>query len=223
MKPHTLLLAFTFLFSFAAQSSAQSVLPSIRKDIGETAVRNIEESERVFCYQVSSKAPNYRGYTINNMAVTGFCGIVDDNLKRLLLEQILANEDNIDFMSIENCTIKPRVLLRFVRGVDNTDVLLSSPCDSVTVFYAGKINTYNMKPAGELLKTTSDAFYSKQIPFVSPALLNQLLPIGVAQTQEQKATLSQAAQPQPKRSWDSQPSTSTSGSQSKWNSLKLSK
>jgi len=223
MKFRLLFLTSAFLLSVVTQSSAQSVLPSIRRDIGETATRNIEDSERVFCYQVSAQRPNYQGYTINNMAVTGFCGVVDDNLKSLLLEQILANEDNIDFISTEDCTIQPRILLRFVRGVDNTDVLLSSPCDSVSVFYAGNVNTYNMKPAGDLLKTTSDAFYSKQTPFVSPAILNQLLPIGVAMTQEHRTILSQAKQAQPKRNWAQPSAENTSSQGTKWNSLKLSK
>lgn len=204
-------------------ANAKSILPTIHKDIGDIATRNIEDAERVFCYQVSSLPNDYRGYTLNNTAITGFCGIIDDNLKDLLIEQLMATSSNINFTEKENCTVNPVVLLRFVKGVDSTDVLLSYPCESMTIFYAGGIYTYNLKPASELLNTINEAFQSKQVKFVSPALLNQLLPIGVPQTSSQKAVVNQSSQPQARRGWETSTTNTDKKTTSKWNSINFSK
>ena len=204
-----------------AQTKPATVLSNVKNKIGVTATANIENAERLFCYQVSAKPQNYTGYTIDNMAITGFCGVIDDNLRNMLTEQIFGNDENIDFINTDNCTIQPRILLRYVRGVDNTDVLLSLPCPSASVFYGGNISTFNMKPATELLTTVINAFKASQLKFVSPALLNQLLPIGVAQTSEQKALLNQSAQP--KRNWGNTASEPAKPANQGWNSLNFSK
>lgn len=214
------LLAMGLSVEVSAQEQDISVLPNIKSEIGISATQNIEKAERLFCYKVANKPQNYDGYTINNMAITGFCGIIDDNLRAMITEQLFANEANIDFIGQENCTIQPQVLLRYVRGVDNTDVLLSNPCHSASVFYGGSIKTFNMKPAAEVITTIVNAFNASQAKFVSPALLNQLLPIGVAQTTEQKALLQQPAQV--KNNW--QTKTQDVNSQPKtqgWNNLEF--
>ena len=66
-------------------------------------------------------------------------------------------------------------MLRFVRGVDNTDVLLSSPCYSYSVFYGGKVRPFNAKPAAEIIDALINPLLKKKVKFVSPALLNQLV------------------------------------------------
>lgn len=215
MKLSKFILCFSALLSFQVQ--AQTILPNISRDIGATAARNIEKAERLFCYHVSNKPQNYTGYTIDNFAITSFCGVLDPHLKDMLVEQLLATNTNINFNDINSCTIEPRILLRFVRGIDSTDLLLSSPCPSVSVFYAGKISTYNMKPATELLETITTAFNNTQTPFVSPALLNQLLPIGVVQTSEQRAAINRPEQV--KRNWGSESPTSAAQKKDGWNSL----
>ena len=68
------------------------------------------------------------------------------------------------------------LMLRFVRGVDYTDVLLSSRCHSFSVFYGGKVKSYNFSPAAEIIDVMVDSFRPKTVPFVSPAMLRQLLP-----------------------------------------------
>ena len=208
-------LASFIAFNSYAQNKNISILPAIKREIGTSATNNIENAEKLFCYQVSSKPKNYTGYTINNMAITGFCGIIDINLQQMITEQFLATEGNIDFIHTDNCEIQPKIMLRYVRGIDNTDILLSSPCHSISIFYAGILKTYNMKPAVELVDTVVNAFNSSQTTFISPALLNQLLPVGVAQTSQQKATLNKGSQA--KRNWDT-PKDQQQNSNS-WNSL----
>ena len=212
---------FAFVAFFVCGASSLShaeikVLSSVADDLGQAATANIRNAERLFCYHVNSKPQKYSGYTIDDMAVTGFCGVIDDNLRDMLTEQLLGTEEHIDFMHQESCTIQPKVMLRFVRGIDNTDVLISAPCHSLSIFYGGKVKTYNMKPATELLDTIVNAFKATQVKFVSPALLNQLLPIGVVQNESQREILNK--ENTPKRAWDNKASNQSKDKQG-WNSL----
>ena len=188
--------------------------------VGNSGIANITDSEAVFCYQVSSKPAGYKGYTIDNMAVTGFCGIIENDLKNMIIRQFFATPENIS-QEVAQCVIKPRLMLRFVRGVDYTDVLLSSPCHSFSVFYGGKVKSYNFSPAAEIIDVMVDSFRPKTVPFVSPAMLRQLLPIGVAQTQSQKDMV--AKQSGPIRNWDTQsaPAKPAAPKKSGWNNLNL--
>ena len=90
-------LFFLFFLAFSFVAKAQNILPNITNSIGPTATNNIIKAERIFCYNVSSQGDNYKGYTIDNMAIEGFCGIVDENLKGMLLKQLLSTKENIDF------------------------------------------------------------------------------------------------------------------------------
>ena len=154
------------------------------------------------------------------MAVTGFCGIIENDLKNMIIRQFFATPENIS-QEVAQCVIKPRLMLRFVRGVDYTDVLLSSPCHSFSVFYGGKVKSYNFSPAAEIIDVMVDSFRPKTVPFVSPAMLRQLLPIGVAQTQSQKDMV--AKQSGPIRNWDTQsaPANPAAPKKSGWNNLNL--
>lgn len=66
-------------------------------------------------------------------AVTGFCGIIENEPEKYVNQTVFATPENIS-QEVAQCVIKPRLMLRFVRGVDYTDVLLSSPCHSFSVF-----------------------------------------------------------------------------------------
>ncbi len=170
-----------------AQAPARSstVLEEISSAIGPSASTNITKAEQVFCYQVSERPKNYTGYTIDGLAISGFCGIITDELKNIIVSELFANQDNILFDVTEKCIIKPRIMLRFVRGIDNTDILLSSPCHSFTIFYGGKINTFNAKPASQIIDALINPLSQNKVEFSSPALANQLMPIGLPQTKEQ--------------------------------------
>ena len=111
-----------------------------------------------------------------------------------------------------------------MRGVDATDVLISAPCYSVAIFYAGKAKAYNFKPGAEILDVMVSSFDGQAMPFTSPALLNQLLPIGVPQsTSQQKAVNEQSKAQLPMKAKTSQAQQpvvepkKTSG----WNNIKL--
>lgn len=201
-------------------SAKPVVSQSIIDSTSQTAIDNITGAEQVFCYQVQGKPSGYSGYTLDGMALTGFCGIVEKDLKDMIVQQFLATPENIS-ADVERCVIQPRLLIRFVKGVGATDVLLSSPCHSFSIFYGGKVRTFNFKPASEIIDVMVDSFKGKTVDFTSPALLNQLLPIGVAQTAEQKEKVSQ--QKGPIRNWENE--TTAPAPQPKkqggWNNLKF--
>lgn len=197
-----------------------TILPEIQNALGATAMNNITEAEQVFCYQITSKPSGYRGYTINGMALVGFCGVINNELKTMISSELFMNPDNILFNVTEECVMRPKVMLRFVRGVDSTDVLLSSPCHSYAIFYGGKVQTFNARPASAIIDALIDPLIKGRIDFASPALFNQLLPIGVAQTDEQKALLNKKNEPI--REWEkSQKENDVTTTKKGWNNLNL--
>lgn len=196
------------------------ILQGISDSIGQAALANITGAEQVFCYQITSRPNNYSGYTINGMVVTGFCGVVAPQLQETIKEQFFSTADNIDFVNSEKCIIKPKIMIRWVRGVDFTDMLISAPCYSYSIFYGGKVRTFNFRPGAELVDAMVDAFKDLTVPFVSPALLNQLLPVGVPQTKEQQEIVKE--QSGPIRKWEQPKVQPVQEKKNKgWNSLKF--
>lgn len=172
-----------------------TILNEITNAIGDSAIKNITDSEQVFCYQIANKPENYTGYTLDGMAVVGFCGVINNELQDLIKYELMKNPDNLLFNETENCVIRPQIMLRFFRGVDSTDVLLSSPCHAVAIFYGGKIAAFNAKPAEQIIDAIITPLIKNKVDFASPALFNQLLPIGVAQTESQKELQKQKNEP----------------------------
>ncbi len=187
---------------FASSKSKQSkqVLAEIKNAIGAVAWANIANAEKIFCYEVDTIPDNYTGYTLDSMAVTGFCGVIKSEIKEQVLSQLFMNNKNVLFNVREECVIHPRIVLRFVKGIDATDVLLSSPCYSFTVYYPGSVNVFNAKPAAKVIDALINTLDKNQVDFVSPALLNQLLPVGVPQTKEQRDLVSK--KPKAIKNWE---------------------
>lgn len=194
-----------------------TVLDEISSAIGSSALNNITNSEQVFCYQIANKPDNYTGYTLDGMAIVGFCGVINQQLQTLIKSELMMNPNNILFDVTENCVIRPQIMLRFVRGIDSTDVLLSSPCHALAIFYGGKISAFNAKPAAQIIDAIVDPLVKNKVDFASPALFNQLLPIGVAQTEEQKALLKKKNEPI--KNWQKEQQTNAAR-KSGWNKLK---
>lgn len=98
-------------------------------------------------------------------------------------------------------------------------MLISAPCYSYSIFYGGKVRTFNFRPGAELVDAMVDAFKDLTVPFVSPALLNQLLPVGVPQTKEQQEIVKEQVG---RYANGNSPRRSGSGKEKQgWNSLKF--
>lgn len=203
----------------------KGILKEIRNRVGDAALNNIENAEQIFCYEVGVRPNDYSGYTLDGMAVGGFCGVIKKEVRNIILDDLFKNDRNILFNVQEECVIRPRIVLRFVRGVDFTDVMFSSPCYSYAVYYGGQVNIFNTKPASKIIDTLIGSFMKNRVDFVSPALLEQLLPVGIPQTPAQKELVSK--KPKPIRNWVSDTSKNSVESKPEkkekkgWNNLNI--
>ena len=199
------------------------VLPAIRDGISKNALKNIMHSEQAFCYTVDTAESGYDGYVMDNMKIKGFCGILGQTELDLIFNEFLKKEESIS-SGVANCIIRPRIMLRFINGIDNTDVLFSSPCHSFSVFYAGEVKSFNLAPAAETVDAFITAYEKRHMNFVSPSLLGQVLPIGVPQTEEHQRLIREKSVQKPIKKWETEkesPKEQTkSESLSGWNRLK---
>ncbi len=160
----------------------QSIIPFIADSIPQAAAYNISNAEQVFCYHVGRRPQGYTGYTLNNFAIADYCGELDMGQRATTYEALFTQSPNI-ITAPAQCKIAPRVMLRFVRGVDFTDVLLSSPCPSFTVFYAGKYHAFNIKQG--IIDDIISQFNNSISTFNSPSYLRQTVANGTASTDKE--------------------------------------
>lgn len=208
-------------------SKQKNIIPAINSSIPEAAAYNISNAEQVFCYHVAKRPAKFTGYTLDSFALAGYCGELDAGQNMTVYEALFTQSPNI-ITARADCRIEPRVMLRFVRGVDYTDVLLSSPCPSFTVFYGGKYKAFNIKKAviddiiTQLEKNKSD--------FNSPSLLKQTVANGTAASDKEIDELNKKNQENaPLMKWKQQESalpkatsSSTDSSTKKgWGNIKL--
>ena len=201
----------------------KEILPAIRDSISKNALKNITHPEQVFCYTVEASDSGYEGYALDNMKVKGFCGIFSQPEQDLLSELFFKKEESISSV-VANCIIRPRIMLRFINGIDNTDVLFSSPCHSFSVFYAGEVKSFNLAPAANMVDSFINNYEKRQINFVSPALLGQILPIGVPQTEEHRKLIREKTVQKPVKNWEAEKETPKAQNKPEspagWNRLK---
>ncbi len=175
--------------SVSQSSSRQTIIPFIMstlpKATANAATRNISNAEQVFCYHVAPTTPNGNDYTLNNFAIVDYCGELDRGTTATTYEALFTQGPNI-ITAQANCRIEPRVMLRFVRGIDYTDILLSSPCPSFTVFYAGRYTAFNIKQG--IIDDIISQFDQTRETFNSPSLLKKTVANGVAETIQEKET-----------------------------------
>ncbi|MBR1372950.1 hypothetical protein IJ556_00680 [bacterium] len=169
------------------------IIPFIQSQIKAEAAYNIMNPEQVFCYHVTRQPQNYTGYTLNKFAIAGYCGELDNSQMVTTYEALFTKGINI-LTQKADCRIEPRIMLRFVRGVDYTDVLLSSPCPSFTVFYAGRYNSFNIKQG--VINDIISQLETKNESFHSPALLKQTVANGIAKTTAEEELLEKKQQEQ---------------------------
>ena len=196
----------------------------IKESLSYIALKNVTDAEQVFCYTVTKAPKDFNGYTVDQMAITGFCGIFEQQEKEIFINELFKNENHLS-KAVAQCRVEPNLLFRFVRGIDYTDVLLSQSCPSMTVFYAGKVKSFNAEPSVELINAYVSVYEPRSVDFVSPTLLNQLMPIGLPQTDAQKALVASKnnMQQQPVRSWTTsqEPAATQQAPSSGWNRINM--
>ena len=142
---------------------------SIKERLRYDATHVLAAPDEVYCYGISRKNPKNKTDTISGYALNGECGTLNEDGLKAVKEKIF------DLTSFEMstakissvCVIKPRVLLRFRRGYDFVDAVLSGEkCPGIAYFYAGETKEFYAKPISEWMDT-----------FIT-AVSNDLIPIG---------------------------------------------
>ncbi len=208
------------------QQSTKTLSAFISSRIPASSAKNIENAEKVFCYTVDYAAADYTGYTIDDLAITGSCGELSNEGRNLIKDMVLNN--NLVFSTAKDaCNISPRILLRYINGVDSTDVLFSAPCHSITFFHGRDISTLNAAPGKNIVEQIITTYSSLKDKFLSPALLGQMVPNGQVLTQDQKEMVRKINTSESPKKWNtgaaSAPAASAADAQPArkgWNKLK---
>ena len=168
------------------RTQEKAIIPQITETITEAASYNITHPEQVFCYHIEKRPIGYKGYTLGNYAIKDYCGELDFDQTTTVYEALFTRSPNI-LTTLSNCRINPKVMFRFVRGVDYTDVLLSSPCHSFTIFYAGRYKSFNVKQG--IIDDIIGQFSKNTETFHSPALIKQTMANAIAKDEIQSYEL----------------------------------
>ena len=160
----------------------KNIIPQIVEAIPEMASYNIHNPEQVFCYHVEKREKGDTEYSLGNYKIVDYCGELDFDEITTSYEALFTRSPNI-ITTKANCRIEPKVMLRFVRGVDFVDVLLSSPCPSFTVFYAGRYKSFNIKQA--VIDDVIGQFDKTREVFHSPSLVKQTVANAQARNEDE--------------------------------------
>ncbi|MBQ8481338.1 MAG: hypothetical protein IJ532_02250 [Alphaproteobacteria bacterium] len=219
------------LSSSSSQEPTENKAPLISSflsnRIPESTAKNINKAEKVFCYVVDYAAAGFEGYTIHNLALKGSCGELSQAGKNLVKNSIFEN-NSLYSNSKDNCNISPKIILRYINGADYTDVLFSSPCQSLTFFHDSDITTINAAPGAAIIDQIVKAYSSLSEPYQSPALLGQMVANGQALNQRDKEVLRKMAPSEaPIKKWNTQqpapqqaPAQNKQPARSGWNKLR---
>ncbi|MBP5353159.1 MAG: hypothetical protein J6Y91_05280 [Alphaproteobacteria bacterium] len=210
-----------------AENKEQSVLSSyLDSKLPSIVARNIKKQEKVFCYTVEFADPSYEGYMVDEMAIKGSCGELSKEGKQLIADSILSNA-SLFSNSDANCNVKPRILLRYVNGIDHTDILLSHPCPAVMFFNGRHFVSLNANPGANTIENIIKAYESLNEKFLSPALLGQMVGNGQVITQDQKEIVRRLSPTEaPIKKWNTEPQVeekpqnNTNAKATGWNKLK---
>lgn len=146
---------------------------------------NIRRKEKIFCYVVDYAPPSYEGYMVNDMAIKGYCGELSTEGEKLISDAVLKNT-SLYSNNVDSCNVVPKFMLRYINGIDHTDILFSYPCPSLTFFHGHDIITINAAPGKEIVEKIVNAYVGLNEKFLSPALLGQIVGSGQVVTQDQK-------------------------------------
>ncbi|MBQ9271562.1 MAG: hypothetical protein IJ218_04800 [Alphaproteobacteria bacterium] len=213
------------------EATSQAVFSEfLNRFVTSATARPIRNAEKVFCYLVDYATQDYDGYMVNGLAVKGYCGELSAEGQNLMSDALFNN--TLAFSkSKADCKISPRILLRYIHGIEYTDVLLSDPCPSLTFFHGNDITSVNAAPGAKIISQIVSAYSSLKEDFLSPAMLGQMVGNGIPQTQAQKEIVrKQTPTETPRKKWGNEQTDAAHSQQSApqnaqpaksgWNKLK---
>ncbi len=172
----------------------QIVAKEIQERIRPDASYIVGEPDEVLCFGVARKSPKKRSATINGYAHLGNCGSLNDTgLKEVQKQLLNASSYQMNITKISSCIVMPRLALRFRKGYDFVDLILSGGnCPGVTFIYGGDSREFYAKPIQEWLNN-----------FIS-AVSNDLEPLDKDKSKDQASlfkarTVTEEAAPEPQQ------------------------
>ena len=131
----------------------------IRERIRADAAYIVGEPEETLCYGIARKSPKKRSATIQGYAHTGNCGSLNETGMAEIQSKLFSAESyDMNIMKIASCVINPKLILRFRKGFDFVDLLLSGGnCPAVFFLYGGETREFSAKPIKEWLDTFIEA------------------------------------------------------------------
>ena len=153
------------------------VAKEIQERIRPDASYIVGEPDEVLCFGVARKSPKKRSATINGYAHLGNCGSLNDTGLKEVQKQLLSAESyQLNVTKISSCIITPRLALRFRKGYDFVDLILSGGgCPGVVFMYGGDSREFYAKPIQDWLNN-----------FIS-AVSNDLEPLDKDKSKEQES------------------------------------
>ena len=135
------------------------VAKAIRERIRADAAYIVGEPDETLCYGIARKSPKKRSATIDGYAHTGNCGSLNETgMSEIQTKLFSAESYDINVTKIASCVITPKLALRFRKGFDFVDVILSGgTCPAVLFLYGGDTKEFSAKPIKEWLDTFIDA------------------------------------------------------------------
>lgn len=153
------------------------VAKEIQERIRPDASYIVGEPDEVLCFGIARKSPKKRSATINGYAHLGNCGSLNDTGLQEVQKQLLnAASYQLNITKISSCIVTPRLALRFRKGYDFVDLILSGgSCPGVTFMYGGDSREFYAKPIQDWLNN-----------FIS-AVSNDLEPLDKDKSKEQES------------------------------------
>ncbi|MBR4127319.1 MAG: hypothetical protein IKR09_07080 [Alphaproteobacteria bacterium] len=135
------------------------VAAGIRERIRADAAYIVGEPEETLCYGIARKSPKKRSATIDGYAHTGNCGSLNETGMAEIQNKLFSAESyDMSIMKIASCVTNPKLALRFRKGFDFVDVILSGGnCPAVQFLYGGDTKEFSAKPIKEWLDTFIEA------------------------------------------------------------------
>lgn len=131
----------------------------IRERIRSDSAYIVGEPDETICYGISRKSPKKRTATIDGYAHTGNCGTLNETGMTEIQDKLFSSESyDMSVMKIASCVINPKLALRFRKGFDFVDVILSGgACPAVLFLYGGETKEFSAKPIKEWLDNFIEA------------------------------------------------------------------
>ena len=139
---------------YDSDPEVSGISASIRDRLRLDGLRVVVKPDEVYCYGIARKNPRTKSETISGYALTGTCGSLNEEGLEAIKEKFL-EPSSFDMTTPKisaACVVKPKLLLRFRRGVDFVDVVLSGDkCPGLIYLYAGDSKEFYAKPMSEWL------------------------------------------------------------------------